>query len=348
MKVDYIIVGLGIAGVTFSKQLMDHNKSFVVIADRVPGATLKSGGIFNPVVLRRFTAPVDTPTFIDYANEFYSELQHLTNTNWRYSEQKVSRIFASIEEQNNWFAAADKRHLKPFLTPKLVANQNPHVNADFGFGEVSNSFRIDAFSFIQSFETFLKTRNNLLSEPFDYSALALNRNTYSWKYKHVEAKKIVFAEGVGITKNPFVSSPVIYPNKGEFLIIKSPELKANKILKGAVYIIPLGNDIYKVGATYSPNDLSSNSTIQAKIEIEGKLKKMISCNYEVIDQVVGVRPVTKDRQPVLGQIKENMYVFNGLGTRGFTRGPLYSKYLYDFIENKISLPSEKDISRFIS
>ena len=54
-KVDYIIVGLGIAGLSLCEVLLKANKSFVVIDQGTDAATLVSGGVFNPVVLKRFT-----------------------------------------------------------------------------------------------------------------------------------------------------------------------------------------------------------------------------------------------------------------------------------------------------
>lgn len=348
MKVDYIIVGLGIAGICFSKQLLDHNKTFVVIADGHAGATQNSGGVFNPIVLRRFTAPEDTIERTEYAIKTYADIQSFTPDSWLYGEQSVYRIFASVEEQNNWFAASDKAHLKPFINPKLHTNTNPYILAEFGLGEVTQSFKIDSLALINSYKDYLLSNQKMRLERFNHSELIHCASDYPWEYNNIQAKHIVFAEGAEIQHNPYLTSPVILPNKGEYLIVKAPKLKLNYMLKGGVYIIPLGEDLYKAGATYSREDASEEPTEAARIQIESKLQKMISCAYQVVDQITGVRPVTKNRHPILGEIKKGMFIFNGLGSRGFTRGPSYAKLLYDAIENDQAIPSEMDVKRFMS
>lgn len=348
MKVDYIIVGLGIAGICFSKQLLDHNKSFLVIADGFAGATQNSGGVFNPIVLRRFTAPDDTVERTEYAIKTYEEIQSYTPDNWLYRTHGVFRIFASVEEQNNWFAASDKAHLKPFISPKVQSNTNPYILAEYGLGEVTQSFKIDSLSFIHSFKEYLLANQKIRIENFNHKELHYTSKDHLWQYKDVEAKRIVFAEGAQVLNNPYLTTDVILPNKGEYLIVKAPKLKLDYMLKGGVYIIPLGKGLYKVGATYSREDATKHPTEIARKEIEAKLQKMITCDYQVVDQVTGIRPVTIDRHPILGEIKDGMYIFNGLGTRGFTRGPSYSKHLYDAIENNQPVPSVMDVKRFMS
>ena len=53
--------------------------------------------------------------------------------------------------------------------------------------------------------------------------------------------------------------------KGELLLVRIPDLKLNKIIKSNVFIIPLGNDVYKVGATYDWQDKTDQLTVMAKM-----------------------------------------------------------------------------------
>ena len=55
LKVDYNIVGLGIAGISICEQLQKNNKCFVVFDFGKTTSTLVSAGHINPVVLKRFT-----------------------------------------------------------------------------------------------------------------------------------------------------------------------------------------------------------------------------------------------------------------------------------------------------
>ena len=56
-EVDYIIVGLGIAGIAFCETLRKNNKSFLVYDTGINHSTIISGGVFNPVVLKPYRCP---------------------------------------------------------------------------------------------------------------------------------------------------------------------------------------------------------------------------------------------------------------------------------------------------
>ena len=126
-------------------------------------------------------------------------------------------------------------------------------------------------------------------------------------------------------------------------------MKCDSILKGSVMLIPLGDDLYKVGASYGRDDFSMHITNEACDGISAKLKKMIACDFEVVDQVVGIRPTVKDRKPLLGVLLNNKPIafLNGLGTRGLTMAPFLAKQLFDLLENNVSLPEEIDLNRFL-
>ena len=65
------------------------------------------------------------------------------------------------------------------------------------------------------------------------------------------------------------------------------------------------------------------------------LKELISCEFEVVEHLAGIRPTVKDRRPLLGRhySEKNIYILNGFGTRGVLFAPYVSDKLYDFIEN---------------
>lgn len=76
------------------------------------------------------------------------------------------------------------------------------------------------------------------------------------------------------------------------------------LLKGSVFIMPLGDDTYKVGATFNWTDKTSVPTEEGRKELEEKLQKIISVPYTVIEQSAGIRPTVKDRRPLVGKHPE--------------------------------------------
>jgi glycine/D-amino acid oxidase-like deaminating enzyme len=345
MQIDYIIVGVGIAGISFCEQLRAHGKSFVVYDDASQKSSTVAGGLYNPVVLKRFTLVWKSTEQLNLALKLYKGIENRLNIKLDY-KMPVYRKFASLEEQNDWFTASDKPLLSRYLSPKVIRNENKYIDAIYGFGEVLETGRIDVKTMIDAYKANLLANNLLFEEPFNYEAVQIKENMVS--YKHIKAKYVLFAEGFGVKKNPFFNNLPLVPAKGELLTIYAPELKIDFVLKAGVFLIPLGNDLYIVGATYQWKNLNNETTSKAKEELLTKLKKLINCHFEVVNQVAGIRPTVKDRRPLVGRHKtlKNFLILNGLGTRGVMIGPYVAKQLFDFIEYNLPLHSDIDINRF--
>ncbi|MDO7174116.1 NAD(P)/FAD-dependent oxidoreductase [Mariniflexile sp. AS56] len=344
-EVDYIVIGSGLAGISFCEQLRANNKSFVVFDNASQQSSAVAGGLYNPVVLKRFTAVWKCKEQLDLALPLYAELEALLGVKLDY-KIPVYRKFASLEEQNDWFTASDKPILSEYLSPKIIKDNNPFIDGAFGYGEVLGAGRIDVKVLIDAYKSYLVQHGLFKDSVFNYDDLILEADAV--QYENIKANHIVFAEGFGVHKNPFFKALPLVPAKGELLTIKAPDLKIDYVLKAGVFLIPLGADLYIVGATYEWKDLSGTVTESAKEELLTKLKKLISCEFEVVNQVAGIRPTVKDRRPLIGAhaAHKNMFVLNGLGTRGVMIGPYVAEQLYRFIENGTPLEKEIDIARF--
>ena len=343
-QVDYIIVGIGIAGITLCERLDALGRSFVVFDPGDMNATVIAGGVVNPVVLKRFTPVWRALEFIEVARPFYTQLNE--KLNGRFLEKKpLYRIFANAEEQNDWTIAGDSPVLTPFLSSEVVRNVYANVKAPFGYGEVHNSFNIDTTALIREYRRYLSETYRLLEERFDHDQLQTSPREHL--YGEYSAKHIIFSEGTSVIKNPNFTYSCLIPKKGEYVVIRSADLKCDAVLKGPYFMIPKGNDLYQVGATFAHGDFNRENTEQGRTMLAKAIKKMISCEFEIVEQTHGMRPTVKDRRPVLGSIREDgLFFFNGLGTRGLLMAPLLSRWLIDHIENKAALPSEVNIRRF--
>lgn len=112
--------------------------------------------------------------------------------------------------------------------------------------------------------------------------------------------------------------------------------------------MPLGNDLFKVGATYNWKDKTDVPTEEGKAELIERIKEIIDCDFEIVSHFGGVRPTVKDRRPIIGthDVYKSLHILNGLGTRGVMLGPAMAKDLFNLIENKIPLDPAIDINRF--
>lgn len=342
---DYIIVGLGLAGISFCEQLEKHGKSYMVISDASQSSSLVAGGLYNPVVLKRFTLAWKAKEQLKEAIPFYTELEKKLGVTLNH-KLPVYRRFASIEEQNLWFEAMDKPGLSEFLSPNIHRNKNPHIDAPFGHGEVLGTGRIDTRLLVTSYKSYLREQGRFIAERFDHERLQVGSDTIG--YRTLKAQKIIFAEGFGMKKNPFFNYLPLQGSKGQYLFLRVPDLKEEKAIKSSIFVIPEGDDIYRIGANYERNDKTDRPTERAKKELLKKWEVLVRCGYKVVDQVAGVRPTVSDRRPLVGRHPEhsNLYVLNGYGSRGVMTGPYVSKQLFEYITKDIPLEAEIDIDRF--
>ncbi|MGS2725051.1 NAD(P)/FAD-dependent oxidoreductase [Psychroserpens sp. BH13MA-6] len=344
-KVDYIVVGCGLAGIAFCEQLRMARKSFIVFDNQSQQSSRVAAGLFNPVILKRFTKVWNASSQLSLMRPKYDALEGLLKEKFIH-DVPIYRKFASIQEQNEWFVAADKPILSEFLSLNLKQNSNPSIKAEFGFGEVLETGRVHTSLLVASYKKFLKETHRLVESSFNHDELKIAVNTIT--YQNIEAGQIVFAEGFGLVQNPFFKYLPLNGTKGEMLTIKAPTLQLDVILKSSVFVVPLGSDLYWVGATYERDDKTHTVTEMAKEALLSKLKDIIKCDFEIVEQVAGIRPTTKDRRPLVGvhSSYKNMSVLNGLGTRGVMISPYVAQQLFNHIEHGSLLDPEIDIKRF--
>ena len=344
--IDYIIVGFGLAGMAFAEQLRKNNKSFVVISDNSQHSSRVAGGLYNPVILKRFTMAWDAPKQLKKAMDFYEEVEAYLGASFK-TPLAVLRRFNSIEEQNLWMQAIDKPGLAHFLSDSFVKNKNDGIDVPYQMGLVKHTGRVDIKALLACYVDSLEKQEKLLRASFIHDDLEVEDDFV--KYNAIQAKNIVFCEGYGMLSNPYFNTLPLVGNKGEYLIIEAPELKLNEAVKSAIFILPLGDSLYKVGATYNNQDLTSDTTEAARDQIVRKLNQIIKVAYKIVGQEAGVRPTVKDRKPLIGTHSKhkNIHLLNGFGSRGILIGPSVSEQLYNHIENKTPLDRQTDLQRFI-
>ncbi len=345
MKVDYIIVGLGLAGLAFAEELLAKNKTFVVFEDHSQTSSLVAGGVYNPVVLKRFTPVWNGHQQIKKALPFYRELENKFQQKF-IEEFSIKKVFKSIEDQNNWFAALDKPNMERYMNATISNEKKAGIIADFGFGELTGTGRVYTDRLITTYRKYLEKSGKIIFQQFEHSQIKFQEENII--YQQIEAKRIVFSEGFGIKQNPFFNHLPLNEAKGELITIYAPDLAIDFLLKSTVFVLPIGNHQYKVGATFNWKDKTSHPSEEGKQELIEKLAKVITVPYTIIHQTAGIRPTVKDRRPMVGvhANHKQLVVLNGLGTRGVMIAPTVAKNLFNHLEKGEVLDKEIDIKRF--
>ena len=350
IKKNYIIVGQGLAGTILAQTLLKSGKSVVVIDEpSLSKASKIAAGLYNPVVFKRLVKSWMADELVPCMDNFYKDSEQLLDVQF-YFKKQIVRLFAEEQEKTLWLKKTDEpvgKYLSKNIENDFLSDV---VYNPLGSANVIDAGNLDTRLFLEKFRNYFKIHYALLEEIFDYSQLNISENSVS--YKNYTADKIIFCEGYKTTENPYFKWLPFKLTKGETITIKifgETQIDFDKVINKSVFILPIGNGMYKVGSTYEWNELNENITEKGRSEMADKLQKVLKVPFEIIDHRAGIRPTVNDRRPLIGLHPQHpaIGVFNGLGTKGVMLAPYFAKHFVDFLENNVPLDKEVDIIRFI-
>ena len=343
--IDYIIVGLGLSGVSFCQKLIQNRKSFVVIDHGQQSASRVGSGLFNPIALKRTKPAWRGSQLMSMAIPLYKALEIDLGIQCIH-DTPILKIMQQTADINDWHRASALVDCESYVNHDIVQNTNPVITAPLGLGVVKNTGWVDTALLVERYSLLLESKKGLIKTVFDSNALQFTENGV--RYEKIEAKHIVFTQGVGLISNPRFSFIPLQKTKGELMVIECEDSQEKSIIHGGVFIIPLGNNRYRVGSTYNWRDQAKGTTTSARASLQTKLNKIISVPYRIISQSAGFRPTTPDRRPVIGVHPKfpHLAICNGMGSRGVLQAPFCAGLLYDHIEKGTPIPQEININRF--
>lgn len=347
MKHDVIIVGQGLAGSVLALTLLKAGYKVLVIDDpALSSCSRVAAGIWNPVVFKRLTKSWLADEVVPELHAFYQEASALLGVQL-IRERAIIKPFTEAQEKQLWIKKAQGEN--PFLDPSVYGNLKITSSPDTiaHYSKVRQAGNLDVKLFLDKTKDYLLQQESYLGESFDHSRL--EHDTAGINYKHVEAKRIIFCEGHLISQNPLFREISLKPAKGEVLTIRCEGLLLQQdILNKGIFILPLSEHLYKVGATYDWEDLTDKPTETARQHLSDKLSAVISVPFEIIGHEAGVRPAVIDRRPVVGPHPHyaNVYAFNGFGTKAVMLAPFFARQLLAFLEEGIAPHPEVDPERF--
>ena len=226
----------------------------------------------------------------------------------------------------------------------LPPGKFPPLN-DLGGIKIKNSGYLDIPRLLNSLKQYIRLYGKIREEFFEYPEMVITEK--GLKYKDLRAGKIIFCEGPQARNNPYFKWLPFRPVKGEILTI-DPEIHFKFIFNRQIFILPLQDGLYRVGATYNWDYRHINPTEEAKKYLEQKLNQFFPVNYNVKIHLAGIRPATKDRRPFVGLHPNfpSVGIFNGLGSKGVTLSPYFTEQFVDYLLKDKELDKEVNINRY--
>ena len=340
----YLIVGGGLAGTILARAMEKYSQDFIVV-DK-PGKSNSSriaGGMFNPVLFRTLGKTWQADEIIPFAHEFYPEFEKDLNQKI-YFPRKLIRIL-NQQEKSGWREAAKEND---FLDPEVKEYFHQDiVQQPYGSASIKQAGNIDVKLMIEFYQRHLKKQERFWPGGIQYDDIMIQKKGVSWK--NIHAEKVIFCEGYLVEKNPWFNFVPLKPAKGDVIIIHAPQLKTEHIINRKVWIVPLGDDYYKVGATYWRDDRTETPRQDALDEIITSLENFLNVPYTILDHQAAVRPTVGDRRPLIGPHPEieNLMIFNGMGTKGVMLAPYFADHFLQYLTGKREGIMERvDVRRF--
>lgn len=341
---DIAVVGAGLTGSILAFQLKKAGKSVLLIdKPQLSSSSRIAAGVYNPIVFKRTTLGWKAKETILSCIDFYNEVERETNTAF-HVQTNLYRIFASFEEQNEWIRKSVMPVYDIFINDNVHTTELKHCSSPFGYAQIKNTGYILTVEFMRAVRNFIGSEN-CMDEDFNHSTLQTGS---VFSYGDCSFEKIVFCEGHLVSKNPWFNHIQLYPVKGEIIEIENNSFEKGTLYSGGVYMLAQNDGLLKIGGTYDWTNLDEIPTDAGKNELLAKIHDFYLGEVNVKSHKAGIRPAVKDRRPVVGRHHEhkNMYVLNGMGTKGVSLGPWCANQLVDLIEKGIPVEKEIDLARF--
>ncbi|MDZ4847021.1 MAG: FAD-binding oxidoreductase [Chitinophagales bacterium] len=345
--VDYLIIGQGIAGSMLTWFLTKANQKVFLIDEFHPNsASQVATGVINPITGKRLVKSWRIDELLPFAKNTYTELEHELGIKLL-SETRIHRIFSNPEDFQFFRQKNELGELPENIKP-LIGIPACFQDAHLGGIEIHGVYLLNYQFLLAAMRKKFLENNMLAEEKFEQEQLHFENGKVI--YKNMEASKIIFCEGSSAGSNSFFQTLPYNFAKGEALTVEIPGFNQTGIWHKGIFITPLANELYRVGATYDWDFPDALPSEKGKAELEKKLKRAINIPYKVVDHVAAIRPTVKDRRPLIGVHPENNQVgiFNGMGTKGASLAPYFAKQFADFLTTGKCLDEEVDVARIIS
>jgi glycine oxidase len=327
---DTLIVGQGIAGSLVAYQLHKQHRTFRVLdAGHDSSASRVAAGMFTPVSGKRKTIHKAFFDRLKMAVETYREIELLLGKRILH----IENVYQLFEDEAEKKLLAGKMLLPEYKDVFVKEVPAPDgINNGLGGIIIKYSGWVDCPLFIASFRQWLHNSELLIAELLDYSSLQINSAFF--QYNGLQFQNIVFCEGFRAVGNPFFNEPMI-PCKGDIISIAAGGNNTSGIIKkNAFYMLPAMDGMSKVGATFKWHNIDEALYETDRDQLEQAATAMLDgAGCKTMHHQSAIRATTPGQQVIAKQHPtiKNMFMLNGLGTKGILLGPCYAAQLVQTI-----------------
>jgi glycine/D-amino acid oxidase-like deaminating enzyme len=133
------------------------------------------------------------------------------------------------------------------------------------------------------------------------------------------------------------------------LTLKLDALPEDRIFSRNGWLVPIGNQLWRAGASYSWDDLDSIPTELGRNDVMARVQSLYGRNFKLVEHSAGVRPIVNRSQPVIGFHTDysRVGIFNGLGSKGVITSYPVALHFAEVLLEGADLDPELDYQRLI-
>lgn len=343
---DYLLIGHGLSGAILSQRLLEEGKNIMVWdTPEANQSSVVAAGIYNPITGRKMSKTWKADDLFPELITYYAHLEEKLKGKF-FHPTGMYRPYWTLEDQNDWEIKKSDDKFKPYIHRTSQTNWNEHrLEDDFGGLHLAQAGYVNVPEVLRCNKTYLINKGCYQEMLFNENLVKREDGYFS--IDKISAKRLIFCNGIAAHQGTFFDWLPFTPVKGEILEIKFPK-QPEKIYNRGIFIVPTNKGTVKVGSTYKRVFDSLVLTKEGKKELSEKLEGLYKEKYEIINGTSGIRPATKDRKPLIGKHPdfEDIYIFNGFGSKGVSLIPYFSKNFTAYLEHNMPLDSEVNIDRY--
>ncbi len=342
-QTEFVIVGQGLAGTALAWQLLQRNRSFVILDREHSGCSRLAAGLITPITGKRLARSWRWDDLFPVAVAFYREIESITQTQF-FHQRPALRIFANREERDRY----QQRYANTATVP-------PAINTDWfaaplGGFELTDAARLDVATYLDCSRKFFREHSSYHTAELDLARdLQITPNAVTLPAINITAQCAILCRGYDAIRDPWFGRVPFNAAKGEFVTVRIPGLAEERVVHRGIWLAPIGNEVFRVGATYTWEPLDAIPTPEGLAELESRLREFVQLPYTVLEHRAAVRPVIDAGYPVLGRhpLFPSLAFFNGLGSKGSLLSPFFSHQLANHLCHGTNIENSLHVSRFI-
>jgi len=307
----WTIVGQGLAGTCLAWEFWKRDIAFTLVDRERGGSSRVAAGLINPVTGKNYEPSPQLATFLPQALDFYAAAeQQLHSQVWH--PLPIIRLAASEKE---WNKMQDKAAL-PEVARWIGEGPTPMLGSAWrGRLVLHNGGRLDTRAFLDGSRDFFARLGC-----YQQAELPIPQ----------APPHTIWCDGAaGLIRGRYGAHRCA---KGEIITVEAPEWSGGTIrIGGGGWLVPIGRQHFKVGATYEWDELDEEPTDEGRKQLERLALRLGGPDFTLRNHEAGIRPILRRSQPLIGPLGDGQWMLNALGSKGSLYAPGIAGQLADWL-----------------